>query len=44
MGQAGPRLRLAHNLWHVNGSYINISGRFYYLTSVLDGYGRFILR
>jgi putative transposase len=33
----------AHEHWHVDVSYINISGTFYYLTSVLDGYSRFIV-
>jgi putative transposase len=29
--------------WHVDVSYINICGTFYYLCSVLDGYSRFIV-
>ena len=29
--------------WHVDVSYVNISGTFYYLCSVLDGYSRFIV-
>ena len=33
----------AHEHWHVDVSYINIAGTFYYLTSVLDGYSRFIV-
>ena len=33
----------AHEHWHVDVSYINVSGTFYYLTSVLDGYSRFIV-
>jgi putative transposase len=33
----------AHEHWHVDVSYINIDGTFYYLTSVLDGYSRFIV-
>jgi putative transposase len=32
-----------HEHWHVDVSYINISGTFYYLCSVLDGYSRFIV-
>lgn len=32
----------AHKHWHVDISYINISGTFYYLCSVLDGYSRYI--
>jgi putative transposase len=31
-----------HQHWHIDVSYINISGTFYYLCSVLDGYSRFI--
>lgn len=33
---------LAHEHWHVDVSYINICGTFYYLCSVLDGCSRFI--
>ena len=33
----------AHEHWHVDVSYINISGTFYYLTSLLDGHSRFIV-
>jgi putative transposase len=33
----------AHEHWHIDISYINISGTFYYLCSVLDGYSRFIV-
>ena len=33
----------AHEHWHIDVSYINISGTFYYLCSVLDGYGRFLV-
>lgn len=32
-----------HQHWHVDVSYINIDGTFYYLTSVLDGASRFIV-
>jgi transposase InsO family protein len=32
-----------HEHWHVDVSYINVSGTFYYLTSVLDGYSRYIV-
>jgi putative transposase len=34
---------LAHEHWHVDVSYINVSGTFYYLTSVLDGCSRYIV-
>ena len=30
-----------HQHWHIDVSYINIAGTFYYLCSVLDGYSRF---
>ena len=33
----------AHQHWHVDVSYINLSGTFYYLCSVLDGYSRSIV-
>jgi len=33
----------AHEHWHVDISYINISGTFYYLASLLDGMSRFIV-
>jgi putative transposase len=32
-----------HEHWHVDVSYINIGGTFYYLCSLLDGYSRFIV-
>jgi len=34
---------VAHQHWHIDVSYINISGTFYYLCSVLDGYSRYIV-
>ena len=33
----------AHRHWHIDVSYINIAGTFYYLCSVLDGYSRSIV-
>jgi putative transposase len=33
----------AHDHWHVDMSYINVAGTFYYLTSLLDGYSRAIV-
>jgi putative transposase len=33
----------AHEHWHVDISYVNVCGTFYYLTSVLDGCSRFIV-
>lgn len=32
-----------HEHWHVNISYLNVAGTFYYLCSVLDGASRFIV-
>jgi len=32
-----------HQHWHVDVSYINVEGTFYYLTSVLDGASRYIV-
>ena len=32
----------AHEHWHIDISYINIHGTFYYLTTILDGYSRYI--
>jgi len=34
---------LAHQHWHIDISYLNIAGTFYYLCSVLDGYSRYIV-
>jgi len=33
----------AHEHWHIDISYINISGTFYYLCSVIDGYSRYLV-
>jgi transposase InsO family protein len=33
----------AHEHWHVDVTYINIAGTFFYLCSLLDGYSRFIV-
>ena len=33
----------AHDHWHIDVSYINISGTFYYLCAILDGYSRYIV-
>jgi transposase InsO family protein len=34
---------IAHQHWHVDISYLNVDGTFYYLTSVLDGFSRYIV-
>jgi len=33
----------AHQHWHIDISYINICGTFYYLCSVLDGFSRYVV-
>ena len=33
----------AHEHWHLDVSYLNIAGTFYFLASILDGYSRFIV-
>lgn len=33
----------AHRHWHIDVSYVNIVGTFYYLCSILDGYSRYIV-
>ncbi len=33
----------AHQHWHVDVSYLNISGTFYYFCGLLDGYSRYIM-
>jgi transposase InsO family protein len=32
-----------HEHWHVDVSYVNLGGTFYYLCSLLDGYSRFLV-
>jgi putative transposase len=32
-----------HQEWHIDVTYINLSGTFYYLCSVLDGFSRYIV-
>jgi putative transposase len=33
----------AHEHWHIDISYVNICGTFYYLCSILDGFSRYIV-
>jgi putative transposase len=33
----------AHAHWHIDVSYLNICGTFYYLCTILDGYSRYIV-
>jgi transposase InsO family protein len=32
-----------HEHWHIDVSYLNICGTFYYLCSILDGYSRYVV-
>jgi transposase InsO family protein len=32
-----------HRDWHIDVSYINVCGTFYFMTSILDGYSRYIV-
>jgi len=32
-----------HKHWHVDISYVNLSGTFYYLCTILDGYSRYVV-
>ena len=34
---------IAHQHWHIDVSYLNIGGTFYYLCSILDGFSRYIV-
>lgn len=40
-GFIGPKR--PHQHWHIDVSYLNIRGTFYYLCGVLDGYSRYIV-
>ena len=40
-GFVGPQV--PHEHWHVDMAYLNLGGTFYYLSSVLDGYSRYIV-
>ena len=42
-GQVFQALSGPHAHWHIDISYLNISGTFYYLCSILDGYSRYIV-
>ncbi len=33
----------AHQPWHIDVSYLNVGGTFYYLCSILDGFNRYIV-
>jgi len=42
-GQGFEQPLKAHEHWHIDISYINVAGTFYYLCSILDGYSRYIV-
>lgn len=42
-GQGFDQPEAPHEHWHIDVSYVNLGGSFYYLISILDGYSRFIV-
>ena len=42
-GQGFDQPQRPHRDWHIDVSYINICGTFYFMTSILDGYSRYIV-
>ncbi len=42
-GQDFKQPKRPHQHWHIDISYLNICGTFYYLCSILDGYSRYIV-
>ncbi len=42
-GQGFNQPKRPHQHWHIDITYLNISGTFYYLCTILDGYSRFIV-
>ncbi len=42
-GQGFNQPKRLHQHWHIDISYLNICGTFYYLCAILDGYSRYII-
>lgn len=42
-GQGFQHPLKAHEHWHIDVTYLNLGGTFYYLCSILDGFSRFIV-
>jgi len=42
-GKGFKQPEAAHKDWHIDVTYINICGTFYYLCGILDGYSRYIV-
>lgn len=42
-GQGFNQPKQPHQHWHIDISYLNICGTFYYLCAILDGYSRYII-
>jgi hypothetical protein len=42
-GKGFHQPRGPHKHWHIDISYLNLGGTFYYMCSILDGYSRFIV-
>lgn len=43
-GQGFVQPTCAHAHWHIDISYLNLQGTFYYLCTILDGYSRWIVQ
>jgi len=42
-GEGFQQPKKAHQHWHIDISYLNLRGTFYYLCTVLDGYSRYVV-
>ncbi len=42
-GQGFNQPKRPHQHWHIDITYLNIGGTFYYMCTILDGYSRFIV-
>jgi len=42
-GKGFHQPRRPHRHWHVDVAYVNICGTFYFMTSILDGYSRYLV-
>jgi transposase InsO family protein len=42
-GQGFVQPTQPHQQWHIDISYLNLAGTFYYLCSILDSYSRYLV-
>ncbi|MBE2202102.1 MAG: hypothetical protein IAE79_26065 [Anaerolinea sp.] len=42
-GQGFDQPERPHQHWHIDMTYLNMGGTFYYMCSIIDGYSRFIV-